>query len=258
MSKLLKSDFYRLFRSKSFYICGFIGVALFNLSIIGLYYATKMMADQTGNISAIANYTGILYGISAFADMDNQIILSIILGMFVTSEFSHGTMKNSVSKGFSRISIYFSKLITMVVASYIVLLVTFVTGVISGSLVTGKIGDFSKTPVVEYAKMVSVELILYAAFAALLVFVGFLIRNLGGVIAINIIGVTMFIPILCNLLQMFTNNKVMFTYASLRDNMSVLISGTEPDYMRTIFVAVIYLVISTGIGILAFTKTDVK
>jgi len=257
MSNLLKTDFYRLFRSKSFYICGFIAFALFDLGLILIYLLSNMAAVNGAEISVAKS--GIEFGLNAFPDMDSQIILSIIIGIFITSEFSHGTMKNVVSKGFSRIQIYFSKLITMIAATYMIILVTFLTGTIGASIITGKIGDFSSNSIAKYARTIGIELLLYAALTALLVAVGMLIRNLGGVIAINIVGIIIFIPIILNILQAISNDKIKFMDFTLMSNMSLYVVNAEPAaYLRTFIVALAYFAVPTALGVFAFVKADVK
>lgn len=259
MSRLLKSDFYRLFRSKSFYICGFISVFLFLLNLTIAYLTNKMLADNN-EINSFLAKDGISYGLGAFGNGNLQMILGIITAIFITSEFTHGTMKNVVSKGFSRIQIYFSKLITMIFAVYIMIFATFVTGMIGAIIVTGKVGDFSADNMIHMTKIIGVELILNMALASFLVFIAMVIRNLGGAIAINILGVMSFLPLIFYLLEIAVKNKVKFSYVELLNNIAAYLPlGTIPDnYLRSVIVAIVYFGVTTALGLLAFTKSDVK
>ncbi len=259
MSRLLKSDFFRLFRSKSYYICTAIAVFLFNLGLIAFFIMDKASSKMEGYSSTLPK-DGLTLGLYAFGDQDNRIILAIIVGIFITSEFTHGTMKNVISKGFSRIHVYLSKLITMIVAAYMLIFATIITGTIIGSILVGGFGDFSTDILVHILKTVGIELLLYAAFVSLLVFVGMTIRNNAGTISINILGVTIFIPTILQIFEMISKNKIHFTYVDLASNIAIYASlQSQPtEYLRSFLVAVVYFVIATAFGLLAFKKSDVK
>ena len=102
MGKLLRSDFYRLFRSKSFYICTTIVSALLCLSIFmekwALKVATTQLEGMEGLPSTLRFKDGISYGLIAFTGGDIQMFIAIFSAIFITSEFVHGTMKNTISK----------------------------------------------------------------------------------------------------------------------------------------------------------------
>lgn len=261
MSKLLRSDLYRLFKSKSFYICSFIAFGLFILNLCIAYWASNI---DTGNGEMLTNLLpkdGISYALGAFANGNVQMILAIITGIYITADFAHGTMKNVVSKGFSRIQIYVSKLITMIVAVFIIILATFIVGTIGATIVSGKLGDFSADSVKHIAGVVGIEVLLNTALTSLLVFVGMLFRNLGGTIAFNILGVMSFGPLIFSLLELLVKNKIKFTEFSLSNNIMFYISNDSisgSDYLRSVIVALVFFAISTGLGIFAFLKTDVK
>jgi hypothetical protein len=261
MSKLLRSDFYRLFKSKSFYICSVIAFGLFILNLCIAYWASKL---ATGSEEIYANMLpkdGISFALSAFANGNVQMILAIITGIYITADFAHGTMKNVVSKGFSRIQIYLSKLITMIAAVFIIIAATFIVGAIGATIISGKFGDLSADSVKNIVSVVGIEILLNTALTSLLVFVGMLFRNLGGTIAFNILGVLSFGPLIFSLLEILVKNKIKFTEFSLSNNIMLYIadkSVTGSDYLRSAIVALVFFAISTGLGIFAFQKTDVK
>ncbi len=257
MANLLSSDFYRLFKSKSFYICTVVAMFFMALSIFVLNWATKATSGTENSASLSMIYKdGITYGITAFASSNVQLILSIIVAIFVTSEFTYGTMKNVVSKGFSKLLIYFSKLITMVVATLIIIFATMLMGTVCAAILTGKMGAL--TP--EVLKIIGIETLLNTARASLFVLVAFLVRNLGGAIAINIIGVISIEPMIFMLLQYLVKSKIKFSDYSLSYNISYYLGNTihTEDYIRSLIVGVVFLALSIIAGIFAFQKADVK
>jgi hypothetical protein len=257
MTNLLCSDFYRLFKSKSFYICTAVAMFFMGLSIFIVKWAATMTSKEEGGAAVSMMYKdGITYGITSFASSNVQLILSIIIAIFVTSEFTYGTMKNVVSKGFSKVQIYFSKLITMIAATLIIIFATVLTGTVCAAIITGKLGAVSP----EVLKIIGIETLLNTARASLFVLVAFLVRNLGGAIAINIIGVISIEPMIFMLLQYLAKNKIKFSDFSLSFNISCYFGSTvqTEDYIRSLIVGVVFLAVSIIAGIFAFQKADVK
>ncbi len=256
MSYLLRSDFYRLIRSKSLYICTLAALALSAINLYTIKWAANMSGDMGQVYASFLPKDGITYGLKAFADGNTQIIIGIITAIFVVAEFSHGTMKNVISKGFSRIQIYLSKLITMIVAVLILLFACFLLSTINATMISGTLGDFSWNSL----KTLGIELLLNMAVTSIFVFVAMAIKNLGGVIAINILGILSFGPLIFTLLEYIFDGKITFTKYSLFNNISFYIqnSATGLDYLRSAIVAIVYLIVTTALGIYIFIKSDIK
>lgn len=260
MSNLLRSDFYRLFRSKSFYVCTVVAMGLIALNIFLLDWASRV-AGEGVNLDVSTLYKdGISYGLTAFSNGNVQMILGIIIAIFVTAEFSHGTMKNVVSKGFPKLQIYLTKLISMTVASYIIIIATFVVGTISAIIVTGTLGDLNGEYISKIVKTIGIELLLNTALTALILLVSMVVRNLGAAIAINIIGIMSFGPLIFSILEYVVKGKIKFTEYSLLNNIAFYANNTAKgsDYLRSLIVGLIFLAVSTVLGIYAFKKSDVK
>jgi ABC-2 type transport system permease protein len=257
MSGLLRSDFYRLFKSKSFYICTLVAIFLLNLNLFTIKWASNMSGEMGEIYASLLPKDGITYGIKAFSDGNTQMIFAIIVAIFVVAEFSHGTMKNIISKGFSRTQAYLSKLITMIIATFIIIFAGFLVTTASATVISGAIGSFSW----DIIKIIGIELLLNAALISILLLSAMVVRNLGGVIAINIIGILSFGPLIFTLLEYLSDGKVMFTHYSLFYNMALYMGTTAAagsDYLKSALVAIAYLILTTVIGIFAFKKTDIK
>lgn len=261
MARLLRSDFYRLFKSKSFYICTAVAFSLFCLSLLMVELVYHMSdSNKTMYANAIPK-DGLSYGLSAFTDgSDAKMIIGIVIAIFVAAEFTHGTMKNVVSKGFSKIQIYLSKLITMIAAACIMLFVTSFVGTVFASIATGKVGHFSGDFVSQIFKTLGIEILLYAALVSLYVLVAMLVRNMGGAIAINIIVISMFAPIIFQLGDVISKNKIKFTNYSLINNITFygIETAKGSDYLRSVIVALVFLAVTIALGMFAFVKSDVK
>lgn len=260
MKNLLKSDFYRLFKSLSFYICTAVSVVLFGSAIFLLKMSFKLLASQGMN-EPFPYKDGLSYGLTAFTDGSLQIILAVFIAIFVTAEFSHGTMKNAVSKGFSKLEIYMSKLIVMSCAAFIMLLVTISVSTLTGTMVTGSFCGYLKDYIGDLLNTTGIELLLYIALSAVLVMLANTVRNLGGVIAIAIVGVIMMEPKLFNLLEFVAKSKIEFSKFSLIYNIMSYagITGIAvSDYIRSVVVGIAFLAVTAAFGIFMFKRSDIK
>jgi ABC-2 type transport system permease protein len=264
MGKLLRSDFYRLFKSKSFYICTAIAMFLVSGSVFIVDWSYRMMTESdTLSIAMEFPYTdGLSYGLMMFASGDVHLFMAILIAIFVTAEYAHGTMKNAVSKGFSRYQIYLSKVITMTTAIYIMIFMMFIIGTISVMIITGKFGTLTGTYVGQIFAMIGVEFLLHSALAALFVMIANTVRNNGGAISINIvIALPIVGPLLYQALELIFRNKVSFSEYGLRYNISLFVQNIAPigeDMLRAVIVGAAFLVVTTAIGIFAFKNMDVK
>ncbi|NLC19199.1 MAG: ABC transporter permease subunit [Clostridiales bacterium] len=256
MVNLLKADFFRLFKGKSLYICALVWAGIFVLQCILLDFSYRVSVNMDISISYPIP-DALSYGITAF--LGNNTIIAIFVAIFAVSEFTHGTMKNLVSKGFSKVYIFLSKFIVLTVAAYFIIFVTFIAGTACAWIFSKELGSLSG----EFGKYlwgtIGIELYLRIALTALLLMVSMSIKNMAGAITINILGLS-FGGMLFTLLEYLVNNKIKFTNYSLSYNIAFYSNqgATGGDYVRTLIVGAVYLAISLALGIFIFKKSDVK
>jgi ABC-2 type transport system permease protein len=239
-----------------------VGLAMFfmALNIFLTDLAMRVAVSKSGVEITLPWKDGFSYGLKAFGNNNVTTLLAIIISIFVTAEFTHGTMKNVVSKGFSKIQIYLSKLIVMIVAAFITVLLSFAVGTVSAAIVTGTFGNLSGDFVANLFKVSGIELLLLTALTAVYLFVSMSIKNLGGVIAINIVGISIF-SFIFPLLEYLVKGKIKFTDYSLLNNIAFYLNGTTmkgSDYLRSAIVGLAFLAVTTILGIVLFRKSDVK
>lgn len=262
MINLLKSDFYRLFRSRAFYICTLVSSIIFAAGAFLIRWSSQLIAkvQKLETVPELPFKSGISYGFTAFTNGNLPIFMSIFIAIFVTAEFVHGTMKNAVSKGFSKIMIYISKLITMTAATLIMILTMLILGLVSGTIVSGSFvaggDDF-----LLLLRMVVIEILLHAALTSVFVMIGMIIKNNGGTIAVNIIGVSMLGPLIYQILDMLIDPKKSFALYGLQNNIVLFnlnLVRTSEDIIRAILVGIVFLAATAAAGLLVFRKADVK
>ena len=96
MTNLIRSDFYKLFRTKAFYFCGIIAALLSSLGVVLLNSAIN---SELGISASLLGYDGVYALITGTGQA--TLFVTIMISMFVPNEFSFGTIKNIVSKGVS-------------------------------------------------------------------------------------------------------------------------------------------------------------
>lgn len=261
MKNLIQSDFYRLFKSKSFYICSAISMFLITLGIIILKLSNNMLKEANPQFTGFPYKNALSYAVVAFQDSSVTMIISIFIAIFIVVEFSHGTMKNPVSKGFGKLQIYLAKLITMSTAAIIIFAFTFLAGLIAAMIVLKGMGDINSDSIVYILKVIGIELILNFALIAIYIMVSMIIRNLGGVIAVNIIGVISVGLLPFKLVEFLTHGKLEATKYWILNNIAFYAmneSAKGSDFLRSALVGIVFFAIATVIGIFVFQKSDIK
>ena len=122
MKNLLAIDFYKLFRTKSFYVISAILLALtvFSSAIVcsGFLRTYEENLLNFGNTVGLGSMLGIAWNI-VFSNFSNiGIFIAIMSILFTCSEFSFGTIKNIASKGYKRAEIYLSKFLSSAVCYF--------------------------------------------------------------------------------------------------------------------------------------------
>ena len=141
MKSLIRSDFYKLRKAKSFWVCMILAVALAVFSVLIMDFSVKLMdkvPQQAAQEEAALEESGLNISTDGIpmssADLNasnmllmqfagtTTILISIFVSLFVGGEFSHGTIKNLASKNHTRTQIYLSKIIVSVIAAIVMTL----------------------------------------------------------------------------------------------------------------------------------------
>ncbi len=259
MLNLIRSDFYKLFRTKAFYICGVLAAifsCLFGVVII------NYTISQFGGISAKSlGYDGV-YALTAGIIWAN-LLVTIMISMFIPNEFSYGTIKNIASKGVSRASIYLSKIVIAVSVSAIYILTCAVVSFTTGSIMWGT-GELTREVYLDIFRMLGLFLLVESTMQCIYVMMGFFIRQTGGTVAANL-AIFIAMPDLIHLINFgiysllkvedFDISKYWpSTYLSKYTSLDIL----QEDINVGMIVCAAYIVVSILVGIFFFYKRDVK
>lgn len=257
MINVIKSDFYKLFKRKSFYICLAIALLLTVLGII-LVMPSKEEIDSTISYLPVKSINFFANGLS-----ESTLFITILISMFVPCEFAFGTIKNIASRGIDRFKIYLSKLLVCSCVSVIYSLVCAIVGFCTAAIMIG-VDGFNQEMVMNIFRMFGLFILAQISYQSFIVMLGFLIRNVGGTIsvslAISILEPVLLIPVInlladkwfhydLNISEYLSSNYVS-SFANLDISTTVINKGVT--------VCLIYLILTTAIGIVDFYNRDIK
>ncbi len=303
MRNLINSELYKWKKSKAFKVCTIVGVALAVFSVIMFLIlsivmdmANEEMADELGsNYEAvqestieeykamglsdaeIAMMTGVYDGemmlSMSFSQTDLQLLIAVFIAIFIAGEFSNGTIKMIVSKGYSRSQIYWSKFISGIIASNVMAVIVVLITTILGSLIWGwndpvtgaaaGAGDILKFLLVQFA--------LNTAITAMFIGCSMMFRNLGVSIALTVVvysfGSIIFVLLdavingLCSAIE-YNVDKLPFLPSEVWIVQTIANTSTlditNHDLTVALVVSLIYTALFTFIGMWTFKKNDIK
>lgn len=304
MINLVRADIYRLFKTKSLYICTLASVAfiIFSLFTYQLMYNfldsalseqdttqsqsntlnEEMQDEDTENIQIdetlqntdtedvqkdnvsdgkiLPELTGIYMLEDSFTNI--PIFLGIFLAMFITAEFSNGTIKNIVSRGFSRSQIYLSKFIAAIITNLFLIVITSASALIAGTIMW-KFGTTYDNFILDVLRMFFLEVLVNIAVSSIFVMVAFLVRRNGPAVSINL-GIWALSSVVLNLINLlfekvFKTDFKITKYWAL-DCVSELhhLSLEQSVINRGILVSLGTIIVTGAIGMYTFSKRDIN
>lgn len=212
MNRVLQYDIFKIKKSKYVWISTL--VALF-ISILVL--TVTIYASKNGKYIKIGveQYFHVLF------DSISPLIFSIIVGIFVGSDFKNGTIKNIASKGITRDKIVFSKTILSFILAIIFILVHVIFGILIILTMSNQSITYSAMLILFRGLFLSI--LSFFAYSSIYIFIAFLVRSSGISIAISI-----------------AVNAILPTIALLIDSLIIrserlYVSNTMPSFVSTFF-----------------------
>lgn len=277
MYNLLRGEFFKLQRNKSFRWCIFA-----TLVMVVMIFATLELLDQVMK-GAVENGTGgvtvTIVGSPAsrgtvplleemglmeiiqqlFAGDYMMIVLVVFVGIFVAGEYGSGTLKNIIGKGHSRGKIYLSRYLAA--AAAITGLILFGVGVcLACGLVFLGPGAFKGAFWGDLAVYMGLQLVMHMALVALFMLISEVIRNMAGTISGGL-AIAIFATLAVggvDLVLMRLGLPVRLAdYGILELSMGCPIEGLEAgEVMGMVLISLAWLAASLGMGIWHFKRTD--
>lgn len=225
MLKLMRADFARLIKSRSYWICVILSSAVCILNIVTGYIASK------NSIQSIATY---LMGDSS----NNMLFTAIFVSLFIGTDHACGTIRNKLIVGHSREEVYFSNLAVTCSAALGMRVISWICVLIFGFAAGGKIGMDAGELMLNIAIIV---MLLFAA-CAIFTFIGMMISSKSTNTVISIVSVIALI-VGCALIKQFLDQPDMIYDVAITDNgimplepypNPMYVSGTARDLLTTL------------------------
>jgi len=272
MIGMLRSELYKFFTKKSFYICAFILMFLVGVSIWTYEWQVNSQIEEQYSRFGIP-FEGVdlkRMGYTAFNALELWLKFSaapwasIFCSIFVCSEFSSGAVKNLAIRGKNRFVMYFSKLL-------VCMLIPVIYSILSG-LVSYAIGAYLWSPGewkdAYWNSLVipaSINVLVQVAFQSLFVMIAYLFRSSGWTAALNF-------GIASNLIPGFAIAAVDYVSKSWFGVANLPVYKYWIGYYTTIeewpledeikkyliIISAAYLIIPAIIGSMVFQKREIK
>ncbi len=177
MNNLLKFEFRKLFKQKSFYICTVIMLAM---SFLGLLLNKTLASNADFNMAMPTAKSSLLTAVSSSSF---TMICGIFLALFICTDYDQQTIKNVYARGFSRNNVYFAKFIVCVISTIAMFALTLVFTYIAGSVLFDGTSDTG-----NYAGMIAGQLIYCIAYSSFVFAISLIVKKVGISIALAILG----------------------------------------------------------------------
>lgn len=257
MLNVLKIDFYKAFRTVSFWVISF-------LNVFSVFFASftqfSIYLSALDNSSEFSDYILNSLVVPFFEFFPRFIfnctfLVGIFAVMFAVSEFSYGTIKNIASKGYRREFIYLSKFITALVVTIINILIAFATSFITAKVMINDRmpGFFDINNFWETVGKISLQLVAYLSIAILL---AMFCRSLGSSLAIFLAFVFLESSAAA-LINQFLRDVLKLEFNV--DPYTIFGAFFDPSQTtRGVIVLLVYIAVATVVGIYTFKQRDIN
>ena len=246
MGKLIVSDLKKLMKCRTVWVCAVIAF------LIGMLM-TYLYDMAWNNMADTENYQKDLYFMRTMG-MDSDTTKQM-LSQFIGSEYNEGTFKNTLSRGFSRTSVYLSKYISAVLA----MAITVVSYIAGGGLIAAIKFDLT-TDVTDEEMIIKVLAysVLFIAVTGVFMLIAALSKRTGYAIALNIV-IPIIISLVVRILSFGFDWVTRIASYWIFDNITLVTTLYESnDICITFIIAPIYLIISLAVGMFAFSRQEIK
>lgn len=188
-----------------------------------------------------------------------EILMAVLIGAMVASEYSSGTIKNILAYGKKREHYYISKLIAITVGLIVILGIMVILTTVLCAFVFGWGETFNITQLLYILKVFGVAVIVGMAINSLLMLLATTVKSNGSTIGIGIV-VLVLLPIIISFLYGNYDwfDKIYEATTSYNWSLSTSIRATNGDILKAAITSLITLVIATAGGIVIFKKQDIK
>ena len=279
MLNIIKSDLYRVFKGKSIYVViifililasvscfsmspGHIGITtskeeqplVKDEEILNQVYETDSIFETRKLMKKYGAYPLDKAQLGANANLYYFFIIVVVI--VLVTDLSNSTAKNTLSSAISRRKYYFSKLITCIGLGTFLVLINNYGSYIINLIMNGK--EFS-AGFLEITKLTILQLPCLYGIISMLVCIGFCFKKTGTFNSITIPLIIVIQLIIMGVSTLFHLDGANILNYEFQYIISNLISNPSNTYiLKTLILAIFYIIIFNVIGYRAFIKTEIK
>lgn len=280
MLNMMKADMYRIVRGKAIYIITLIIIALEIVNIISISAGAISIGinpnlvtgdeydyeylEKLEKANSISEYRKIIKDNGGF-ELDTDImaengnfyyIIIVLVIIVVTCDFSNKSVKNTLSSAISRKKYYISKMLLLYLITTIVLVFNtyfsyFLNLLVNGSSFVSSIGNVTK--------ILLLQLPLIYGIITLLGSIAFITRktSIFNAISIPLIAVVELIAMgICTLFRLDAVKIFEYDFTFMLRNIAN--NQTDTLIMKSLVLAIVYIVLFNIVGYFVFKKSEVK
>lgn len=250
MAKLLHFEFHKLIRQKSFYICLAVAVAMLVVSTCTTYLLNKDVMDTAEmGIDAM----NVMIGSASGGVL--SMVIGVFIPLFVCEDCVSGTIRNIVTRGYSRLGIFSAKLIAVMLATAVMTIVCMAAGYLIGLIFSGPGAEpFDANTV----KILLCQLAVMLAEGALFYAISTVLQKTGGSIAVCLV-----LPMVLTIVLTLADTSLAEKDISLSAYWLERISGTLSSFdvksanmKKALLTALGYFVVTSAGSFLAVMKRE--
>lgn len=279
MLNIIKSDLYRVFRGKAIYVAiililvlAFVSCFSMSPGHIGITTSSEEqpliqdneILEQVYETDSILETRELMKKYGAYpldkaqlgANANLYYFFIIIVVIVLVTDLSNATAKNTLSSAISRKKYYLAKLITCIGLGTLLILINNYGSYIINLIMNGK--EFS-AGFIEITKLTMLQLPILYGIISVLVCIGFCFRKIGTFNSITIpliVVVQLIIMGVSTLFHLDTTEILNYEFQYIIGN---LISNSSNIYiLKTLLLAIFYIIGFNVIGYQVFRKTEIK
>ncbi len=198
MKKLFGFEFHKLFSRVSLYILMAVCVILVLLNVAmpnmlnGMFDTMGENAEEMLEVFGLSvNSTADVFIVKAIDSGNMQLLLAILIAMIITQDYSENTIKNILSRGFRRESVYVTKLIICCAVAVVMGIIGMIVSWIAGTAMYSP----SARGLGELLPLLLTQLLVLVTISAFYVLIAVFTHRIGAALAIGIVS-TQMIPLL--------------------------------------------------------------
>lgn len=274
MLNLLRGEFYKLRKSKSFYACCIAMVACVLLLYGMLWLADRIQQGEIENGSygvvvgeeSLNQEKGSIWNEISVLDIEQSmcssfasVIIAMFGAIFIVAEYGNGAVKNITGKGHHRWKVFFAKYAVTTAGAVMLLMVMILAVLLLGCIFLGT-ENWNRTFWKDFLAYNGLQLLFGTVLIGIVAAISEVCRSLGAGIS-GSIGVVLFSSMITSGLDLVFhrwNFKATDYWVMDLIGDCPLTNMDSTFAIRAVVSSVIWLILFAGIGVWHFQKADIK